>query len=397
VISTAPRRPTAQALAEDLTAYRTALRAYLGGEPSLDRFRDRHYPTTEERITEHAALMAGLYRGRWNRYGWPVDAGGLGGDERHRAVLYDELSAAGLPVPEPHLMLETLGPPLVRFAPTLAAQLLPAYLSGQEWWGQGFSEPEAGSDLASLRCRARRTGDHYVLSGQKLWTSHGATARRLMCLVRTGTPESRHRGLTMIMVDADAPGVSVRPIALASGQNELAEVFFDDVVVPASRLVGAEGQGWAVAMYLLQFERAMYAWQSAAVALRRLRELRDYAVARIAGGDWYPTGLARRFGECYGDLVALRARSATTVRRLAAGDPVGPEASVDKVLLATAEIGLHDLARETLGAEFVFGDQPLARQWRADWWYSRAASILGGSAEVQRTILADHILRLPKE
>jgi hypothetical protein len=336
--------------------------------------------------------MAELSRGGWSLLGWPEEAGGAGGDERHRAVLYDELSAADLPIPAPHLMLETLGPPVVRFAPALAAQYLPAYLRGDEWWGQGFSEPEAGSDLASLRCRARRDGDNYVISGQKLWTSHGATSTRLVCLVRTGTPESRHRGLSMIMVDVDTPGVSVRPVALASGDNELAEVFFDDAVVPASRLVGEEGQGWAVAMYLLQFERAMYAWMSAAEALRRLRELRAQVAARKL-----PDGAATRLGETYSNLITLRARSADTVRRLAAGATVGPEASVDKVLLATLEISLNDLARDLLGAEFVFGDSAEAGQWRSDWWYSRAATILGGSAEVQRTILADHVLGLPKE
>ncbi len=381
----------------DLDAYRAALRAYLTSEPSLNRWRDRHYDSVEERIADHAVLMGGLYRGRWNRYGWPEEAGGLGGDPRHRAVLYDELSAAGLPVPDPHLVLETLGPAVLRFAPELAAEHLPAFLRGEEWWGQGFSEPEAGSDLAALRCRARRDGDRYVLSGQKLWTSHGATATRLVCLVRTGTPESRHRGLSMIMVDAAAPGVTIRPVALASGDNELAEVFFDDVEVPASRLVGAEGQGWAVAMYLLQYERAMYAWQSAAVALRRLRELRKQLRTRLAAGGGLPDGARRRLGDCYADIVTLRARSADTVRRLAAGQAVGPEASVDKVLLATAETGLHDLARDLLGADFLFGAAPQAAQWRADWWYSRAATILGGSAEVQRTILADHVLGLPKE
>jgi alkylation response protein AidB-like acyl-CoA dehydrogenase len=219
-------------------------------------------------MAEHAALMAQLFQGGWNRYGWPADAGGFGGDERHRAVLYDELSAAGVDVPEQQMLLETLGPAVLRFAPALAAQFLSAYLAGEEWWAQSFSEPEAGSDLAGLRCRARREGDHYVLSGQKIWTSHGATARRLVCLVRTGSLESRHRGLTMVMVDTDTPGVQIRPIAMASGQNELSEVFFDDAEVPASRLLGDEGQGWQVAMFLLQFERAMYAWLSATVASR---------------------------------------------------------------------------------------------------------------------------------
>jgi len=378
--------------ATDLNAYRTALRTYLAREPSLSRWRNAFYPDTETRIAEHAVLMAGLHHGRWNRYGWPEEAGGLGGDPRHRAVLYDELSAAGLPVPEPHLLLETLGPAVLKFAPELAAEHLPAFLRGEEWWGQGFSEPEAGSDLAALRCRARREGDRYIVSGQKLWASHGATAKRLVCLVRTGTPESRHRGLSMIMVDADSPGLTVRPVALASGENELAEIFFDDVTVPADRLIGDEGQGWAVAMYLMQYERAMYAWQSSATALRRLRELLG-----LLDGRSLPDGARRRLGDCYADLVTLRARSAETVRRLTAGQTVGPEASVDKVLLATVETGLHDLARDLLGTAFVFGAQPEAAEWRSGWWYSRSATILGGSAEVQRTILADHVLGLPKE
>lgn len=382
-------------LVDDPRAYRQALRQHLATAPELAAFRGRTHVSTEERIAGDAALMAALSgNGGWNLYGWPERIGGLGGDERHRGILYDELSRTCLPVPEPHLLLETLCPAVTRFSPHLAQRHAPAYLRGREWWGQCFSEPEAGSDLAALRTRARRQGDHYVVSGQKLWTSHGATARRLVVLVRTGTPESRHRGLSMIMIDVDSPGVTVRPIALASGDNELAEVFFDDVAVPADQLVGEEGQGWAVAMFLLQYERAMYAWQSASVALRRIGELRDLVSARTGP---LPDGTRRRLGSVYVDIVTLRARSSETVRRLAAGETVGPEASVDKVLLASAEQGLHDLARELLGPEFLFSDESTLHGWRADWWYSRSATILGGSSEVQRTILADHVLGLPKE
>lgn len=188
-----------------------------------------------------------------------------------------------------------------------------------------------------------------MLSGQKIWTSHGATARRLVCLVRTGSLESRHRGLTMVTVDTDTPGVEIRPIAMASGQNEL---FI--------------------------------------VAGRKLRELRDAV-------DELPDGGVRRLGECYTDIATLKARSANTVRRLAAGDTVGPEASVDKILPATVETGLHDAARDLLPGEFLFGEGPLAARWRDDWWYSRASTIMGGSAEVQRGIIADRVMNLPNE
>ncbi|OZG28859.1 acyl-CoA dehydrogenase [Williamsia sp. 1138] len=376
---------------KSLSAYRAALREFLESDTALDEWRGRHYPTVPAELQHHAQLMKLLYTGGWNRYGWPVSAGGLGGDERHRAVLYDELSAHGLPVPGQHLVMETLGPPTVRFAPEVARTLFPGFLGGTEWWGQGFSEPEAGSDLASLRCRATREGDDYIVNGQKLWTSYGATARRLVCLVRTGTTESRHRGLSMLLIDVDTPGLQTRPIALASGREELAEVFFDSVRVPASRLIGEHDQGWAVAMYLLQFERGMYAWLTSTVLLQRLNTLRNQLHDRGIRRD----GSAVRLGNVYLDIVALRARSAQTVQRLAEGETIGPEASTDKILLGTAEQALYDAARDLLGPLIDIGTGPDLDTWRDEWWYSRAATILGGSAEVQRGIIADRVLKLP--
>jgi hypothetical protein len=216
-------------------------------------------------------------------------------------------------------------------------------------------------------------------------------------LVRTGTPESRHRGLSMILVDVDTPGVTVRPIKLASGRAELAECFFDDVRVPAGRLIGAEGEGWAVAMYLLQYERAVYAWLRASVLLQRVRALAGFGFAD--GASPSPTGprpgADEVLGTVYLDLLALRARSVDTVRRLAAGQTVGPEASADKLLLGACEQSVYDAARILLGPRFLFGEA--GRQWREDWWYSRTTTIYGGSAEVQRGIIADRVLKLPKD
>lgn len=380
----------------DLATYRVELGKFLDERSAeMDRWRV-HHPTAEQTMVEHADLMQVLYDAGWNRFGWPESAGGLGGDERHRGVLYEELTTRRLPIPEQQFPLETLGPMTLRFAPQLAAEFMPALLSGREWWGQGFSEPDAGSDLASLRTRAVRREDAsspaaYIVSGQKVWTSFGATATRLVALVRTGTQESRHRGLAMILIDLDSPGVTVRPLALPSGRNELAEIFLDDVVVPADRLMGSEGGGWAVAMYLLQWERAMFAWQCSVQLLDRLRQLRDDVAGSVAAPAHAAASLAQRHLE----VLLLRARAAQTVRRLAAGETVGPEASVDKVLLAAAEFGVYDAMRDLRAPAMALGEDMTA--WRAQWWYSRSASILGGSAEVQRQILADHVLRLPKE
>jgi alkylation response protein AidB-like acyl-CoA dehydrogenase len=373
--------------ASDLAGFRTELRSLLAAS-RFDRWRNLYIEDVADEMAETGAMIGELYTAGVGRYGFPVEAGGLGGDVRHCAILFDELSAAGLPATGQYGLLTTLGAPVVRFAPVLAAQYLPEFLAGKAWWGQGFSEPEAGSDLAALRCRATPTADGYRLSGQKLWTSHGATATRLVCLVRTGTQESRHRGLTMVMVDADAPGVTVRPVLLASGRAELAECFFDDVHVAPGRLVGAEGEGWAVAMFLLQYERAVYAWQRASALMQRLRLLAS-EVGSTPEAD-------RVLGTVYLDLIALRARSVVTIRRLAAGQTVGPEASADKILLGVAEQGVMNAARTLLGPAFAAGDAGEVARWREEWWFSRTTTIYGGSAEVQRGILADRVLNLPK-
>src|ERR1700729_908716 len=265
-------------LVTDLRAYQLAVREFLGS-PAVDKWRGSYIDDVAEEMRFTAGLMRVLYDAGFGRYGLPPEAGGLGGDVRHWAVLFDGLSLAGITPTGQHSLLVTLAYPVARFATRLAADYLPEFLSGDGWGGQGFSESEAGSDLAALRCRAARDGDEYVISGHKIWTSLAETATRIVMLVRTGTAESRHRGLSMILVDVDTPGVTVRPIKLASGRAELAECFFDDVRVPAGRLIGAEGEGWAVAMYLLQYERAVYAWLRASVLLQRVRALAGFGCA----------------------------------------------------------------------------------------------------------------------
>jgi alkylation response protein AidB-like acyl-CoA dehydrogenase len=377
-------------LATDLEAFRAAVRE-LVTSPAVDKWRGSYVDDVTQEMRFTAGLLRVLYDAGLGRYGLPPAVGGLGGDVRHWAVLFDELARAGITPTGQHSLLTTLAYPVAHFAPRLAAEYLPEFMSGDAWWGQGFSESEAGSDLAALRCRATRRGDEYVISGHKIWTSHGETASRIVTLVRTGTPESRHRGLSMILVDVAAPGVTVRPIRLASGRAELAECFFDDVRVPAGRLIGAEGQGWAVAMYLLQYERAVYAWLRSSVLLQRLRAL----VGLLADGAAPGAGADEVLGAVYLDLLSLRARSVDTVRRLAGGQAVGPEASTDKLLLGACEQSVYDAARTLLGPGFLFGEG--SRQWREDWWFSRTTTVYGGSAEVQRGIIADRVLKLPKD
>lgn len=381
----------------DVARFRLDFRHYLRESPEAARWRTAVFDNAEDQMAHDGAVMARLFGDGWNRWGWPQAMGGLGGDAIHRAVYYEELGFAMIPIPAQQWSLEVMGPALLKYAPQLAERHLPDYLAGNEWWGQGFSEPESGSDLASLRTRAVDDGSGgFVVNGQKIWTSQGATAKRLFLLVRTGEPESRHRGLTMLFVDTDAPGVTVRPIALASGRRELAEVFFDDVRVPRERLLGEVGGGWALTMFLMQFERGMYGYAVLNKVLTELGRLRAHMVAGGASDD-----TRKRFARVYVDVAAAQARTAATVRRIARGELIGPDSSVDKLLFGKAEKAANDLILDVRRSWMMAGPSgPKSNELdtaRAEWWYSRAATIMGGTAEVQRGIIADHLLGLPKE
>jgi len=345
-------------------------------------------------IAQSRELMAWLFDGGWVRWGWPEEVDGLGGSSIVRAQILERLALHGYEIPNHLHVLEVVGPAVVNHAPQLARALLPAALRGDELWCQGFSESEAGSDLAALRTKATvREDGKIVINGQKIWTSYGAHADRMVLLARTGTVSDRHRGLVMLLADLDVPGVERRPIALASGREELAETFFTDVVVEPDRVIGGMDSGWSVAMDLLQYERGTYAWMRMGIATRHLQEVLDNA-----GGAADTNPLAGSIvGQAYLNVAALRARTSSTLRRLAAHEVVGAQTSVDKLLLSAAEQDVLDSAVALLHTDVLLGDEQADDQWREHWWYSRAASIYGGAREIQHSIIADRILKLPKE
>jgi alkylation response protein AidB-like acyl-CoA dehydrogenase len=333
-------------------------------------------------VVKRAAYDAG-----WMRWGWPEAVGGLGGSTLLRAYLGEALTSRDLVEPGIYSMTEVLAPTMIDYAtPALAAEMVPRLLRGDETWCQGFSEPGTGSNLASLACRATRTDDGWVVSGQKVWTSLAQFAQRCVLLTRTGTVESAHRGITALFVDMDSPGITVRPIGAMHGTPEFSEVFFDDVAVPAGRTLGEEGQGWAVAMDLLPFERSTALWHRAAYLHRRLQEVLDAAPP----GTLDPVQVA----EVTQLLYAFRARSRATQHRLHRGERLGPETSIDKVLVASAEQAVYDLVADAMPVEVTTGDDPLSSRWRTGYLYSRAATIYGGSAEIQRNIIARRLLDL---
>ena len=333
------------------------------------------------------ALQQAVWDSGLSKWGWPELIGGSGGSAVLRAALYEQLCLEGFRIPRTMTTIETLGPAMIKHSPEVAEAYLGAAVSGREAWCQGFSEPEAGSDLASLRCKAEPDGDGWRITGQKLWSSVGTVSAKIAMLVRTG--EAGHKGISMMLVDMDAEGVTVVPTTASTGLNEFTEEFFDNAYAGPDRLIGELNKGWYVAMDLLQWERGMYAFQEQAA----LTALLSTCAQHVAADDLVTRG---QIEEAWTMLVALRAKSASTVKKLAAGEMPGPEVSVDKILLAQAMQLVHDIEMAIDPARFLLGDAPHDETIRGEWFYTRAASIYGGAIDVQRGIVAERVLGLPR-
>jgi len=366
------------------TVFRSTLQSWLAENDLTPS--DEH--SLQGDIQQFARVQRALYDAGWSRYGWPVPAGGLGGPAILRAIVGEEVVGRRLVEPGPYSMLEVLAPTMIDYAPAeLAAEMVPKLLSGEEQWCQGFSEPGSGSDLASLTTRAAQRGDEWIINGQKVWTSFAQFARRCILLTRTGAADTPdHEAITAFFVDLDTPGITVRPLRTMHGVDEFCEVYFDDVVVAADRMLGAPGDGWKLAMDLLPYERSTCFWQRIAFLYSRF----DALIGEVSSQG---QSVDADMGEAYLALHTLRCRSRVTQHRLGQGQRLGPETSIDKVLLAGAEQRLYDTAHDLLPGVIELEDSP----WRTEYLYSRAASIYGGTAEVQRNIIARRLLDLGKE
>jgi alkylation response protein AidB-like acyl-CoA dehydrogenase len=370
---------------DSLADYTTALDDFLGTDPSLDPFRGYRPPDLEAGASHLNALQRLLFDEGWSRVGWPERCGGLGGDPRCRAALFQTMWDHDILIPEAYTTLEILVPVLLVYAPHLADELLPSLLRGDEAWAQAFSEPDAGSDLAALRTRMEPDGDGYRLTGQKVWSTYAHLAQRSVLLARSGEPG--HRGLTMVLIDLDQAGVDVRPIRAEDGDNHFGEIFLDDAYVPKKRVIGELGQGWAVAMYMLQWERGAWGWLQQGRFHNRLQ----HAIRLGVPSETSSASL----GRAYANTAALRLQTKHTVERLAREEQLGPEVSVDKLLLVDAELETWNAIREHLGPRFDLDDD---LHWlRGEYFFSRAAPIYGGSQEIQRSLVAQRVLGMPRE
>ncbi|MGW2604889.1 MULTISPECIES: acyl-CoA dehydrogenase [unclassified Streptomyces] len=333
-----------------------------------------------------------LYDAGYAGLHWPVDAGGRGATPTQHLIYLEETEKAGAPYVGANFVgLLHAGPTIAsEGTPAQRARWLPPVLRGEEVWCQGFSEPDAGSDLAALRTRAWRDGDDYVVSGSKIWTSHAEVADWCELLVRTDPAAPKHRGISWLAMPMDAPGITVRPLRTLAGSTEFAEVFLDEVRVPVAHRVGAENDGWRVTMVTLSYERGT-AFVGEVVACRRV--LGEVAREARKNGRWDDPALRRRLGGLNAEFRALWRLTQWNVSEAQSNGGVpGVGGSVFKLRYSHARQELYDAAAEVLGPEAL----DLGREWTLDRLSSLSYTIAAGTSQIQHNIVAERILGLPK-
>lgn len=353
---------------------------------------------TREGFEQHRAWEATLAEARYSSVTWPRELGGRGSDLIEWLVFEEEYAAADAPQRVNQNGILLLGPTLMEFGtPEQKARFLPRMACCQDMWAQGWSEPNAGSDMASITSRAIRDGDHYVLNGQKTWSTRAIFANWMFGLFRSDPASSRHHGLSYLLVPLDAPGVTIRPITALNGKQAFAEVFFDEVRVPVANRVGEEGQGWHVAMATAGFERGLLL-RSPARFQRTAQKLVGLYRRHRESADRDPS-IREAVTRAWMGAEAYTLASYHTVSRLAQGATIGAESSTNKIFWSELDLEMHETAMRILGAraEYLPGAPDAeAAEWLEGFLFAQAGPIYAGSNEIQRNIIAERLLGLPK-
>ncbi|BBZ77954.1 acyl-CoA dehydrogenase [Mycolicibacterium anyangense] len=345
---------------------------------------------------EHEAFEERL---AWNRHlaaagltclGWPVEHGGRGLSVAHRVAFYEEYAKADAPDKVNHLGEELLGPTLIAFGtPEQQQRFLPRILDVTELWSQGYSEPGAGSDLANVATTAVLDGDHWLINGQKVWTSLAHWAQWCFVVARTEKGSKRHAGLSFLLVPLDQPGVEIRPIIQLTGDSEFNEVFFTDARADAGLVVGEPGDGWRVAMGLLTFERGV---STLGQQIRYARELSGVVELAKANGAIDDPLIRERLTRAWVGLQTMRSYALATMDVEQPGQD-----NVSKLLWANWHRDLGELAMDIQGKLGLLKQDDEFDEWQRLFLFSRADTIYGGSNEIQRNIIAERVLGLPRE
>ena len=388
-------------------AFRAEVRAFVRSQlpPDISRKVIENKRLSKE---DHVRWQKILYEQGWIAPSWPVEYGGTGWNAVQKHIFEDECAAAG----GPRVIafgVDMVGPVIIAFgSPEQKQRYLPRILSSDDWWCQGYSEPGAGSDLASLKTRAERNGDHYIVNGQKTWNTYGQYADMIFCLVRTSSGGKKQEGISFLLIDMKTPGITVRPIITLEGGHEVNEVWFEDVKVPVENLVGEEGRGWTYAKFLLSHERTGIAGVSR--SKRELRYLKHIAAQEQKDGK--PLIQDARFRDKVSrleiDLMALEITDLRVASAEREGRAPGPEASILKIKGTEIQQTLTELMMEAVGPYALpylpesYGDHWLGERigpeyagpLAARYFNYRQVSIYGGSNEIQRNIIAQQILGL---
>jgi alkylation response protein AidB-like acyl-CoA dehydrogenase len=374
-------------------AFRAGLRRFLAehhaGRPPKD---------PRERLAWTKAWLATLFDSGYAGPGWPREFGGMELSFAQQVIYHEEVARARVPGPL-GTGVGIAAPTIIRYGTQEQKQRwLAPMLRGDKVWAQGYSEPEAGSDLQSLRTTARRDGAEYVVNGQKVWTSHAADADVFFTLVRTGTQESRQHGITYLVIDAHAPGVQVRPLRDLTGGHLFAEVFFDDVRVPVGDRIGEENDGWRLARTSLGHERAAGAMNQAGMYRRVLTELEELARERGLLAD----PLVRdQFVDLEIRVGIIRYKAEAAIGDILAAGEAGPASSISRLLITAFEQDIHEFAIDLLGPAGLLGKSAPQAVQRSRWLHgflrTRASTIGAGTREIHLNTVAEQVLGLPHE
>jgi len=345
-----------------------------------------------------------LARKGWSVPHWPVEWGGTGWTPRQHDIFASECAAAQAPVMAPQ-GARMVAPVVLAFGtPEQKQRWLPAIRAGDDYWAQGYSEPSSGSDLASLQCRAVRQGDHYVINGTKIWTTHAQWANRMFCLVRTDASGKPQQGISFLLFDMDTPGITIRPIISISGDHELNQVFFDDVRVPVTALLGEENKGWTIAKYLLVHERGGAYTPQLRARLARMQAAAELAFAGRPADDAERRDIQGQLTDarCRIDALSALEQQVLAARIRGEDQPIAP--SVGKLLGTELRQFLTEIA-VTIAGPYAAARLPMAdcahallglpedAVWAMSTYLNdRAASIYAGTNEVQRNLIAQHLL-----
>ena len=339
-----------------------------------------------------------VYEGGWAGISWPKEYGGRGASLIERMIFDEEMANHKAPGLLNVLGLEIVGPTIIVYGTEEQKKKhLAAILSGEDIWSQGYSEPNSGSDLGSLQTRAVDQGDHFLVNGQKVWTSLARYANWCLLLVRTDPDAPKHNGLSALLVDMKSPGITIKPLRTMTGESEFNEVFFENVQVPKANLLGEVNQGWKVIITSLMFERQGLGFYFTFAQKRTYDDLRAWLCDSDSASGRTDRRFRQKMAQAYIDCEVLKLNNYRALTRLLRGNPAGPEGSIAKLHWAETNQRMQDLAVAMQGTAGQLYDEAEAEHyWQYGFLRARANTIEGGTSEILRNIIAERVLQLPK-